>query len=146
MPPGASGRELLCRCLRQELLCTSQDARRRPSCKLLHRYRNLRKGPFRKLNIYRDEISLGRSAAAKKDSVFVSDNTAEVSVLSWSCPVSTQVNERGGKCVPVVCDSTKDNDIEAFFERIKQEEKGRLDILVNNAYAGVQVGVDNTHR
>lgn len=44
--------------------------------------------------------------------------------------------------MPVVCDSTKDNDIEAFFDRIKREEKGRLDILVNNAYAGVQVSVD----
>lgn len=51
------------------------------------------------------------------------------------------MNERGGTCVPVVCDSTKDDDIEALFERIKQEQNGRLDILVNNAYAGVQVGV-----
>lgn len=51
----------------------------------------------------------------------------------------TQVKERGGNCVPVVCDSTKDEDIEELFERIKCEQNGRLDILVNNAYAGVQV-------
>lgn len=53
--------------------------------------------------------------------------------------VPTQVKERGGNCVPVICDSTKDKDIEELFERIKREQDGRLDILVNNAYAGVQV-------
>lgn len=46
---------------------------------------------------------------------------------------------RGGKCVPVICDSTKEKDIEELFEQIKREQKGRLDMLVNNAYAGVQV-------
>lgn len=46
---------------------------------------------------------------------------------------------RGGKCVPVICDSTKEKDIEELFEQINREHKGRLDMLVNNAYAGVQV-------
>lgn len=50
-----------------------------------------------------------------------------------------QVQGRGGKCVPVICDSTKEKDIEELFEQIKREQKGRLDMLVNNAYAGVQV-------
>uniref|UniRef100_UPI0037E77DBB dehydrogenase/reductase SDR family member 1 n=1 Tax=Semicossyphus pulcher TaxID=241346 RepID=UPI0037E77DBB len=54
-----------------------------------------------------------------------------------------EVKERGGNCVPVICDSTKDKDIEELFERIKQEQNGRLDILVNNAYAGVQDIFDN---
>ncbi|MED6242330.1 Dehydrogenase/reductase SDR member 1, partial [Ataeniobius toweri] len=56
---------------------------------------------------------------------------------------AAEVTERGGKCVPVICDSTKDEDIKALFERIKQEQDGRLDILVNNAYAGVQDIFDN---
>lgn len=51
---------------------------------------------------------------------------------------AAQVKERGGNCVPVICDSTKDKDIEELFEQIKREQDGRLDILVNNAYAGVQ--------
>uniref|UniRef100_A0A3Q0RBB4 Dehydrogenase/reductase (SDR family) member 1 n=1 Tax=Amphilophus citrinellus TaxID=61819 RepID=A0A3Q0RBB4_AMPCI len=51
---------------------------------------------------------------------------------------AAQVKERGGNCVPVICDSTKDADIQELFERIKQEQNGRLDILVNNAYSGVQ--------
>lgn len=56
-----------------------------------------------------------------------------------TCLFPTQVKERGGNCVPVICDSTNDKDIEELFERIKHEQNGRLDILVNNAYAGVQV-------
>ncbi|KAK5859626.1 hypothetical protein PBY51_021169 [Eleginops maclovinus] len=51
---------------------------------------------------------------------------------------AAQVKERGGDCVPVICDSTNDKEIEDLFERIKREQNGRLDILVNNAYAGVQ--------
>lgn len=50
---------------------------------------------------------------------------------------AAEVKERGGNCVPVICDSTKDKDIEGLFERIKHEQNGRLDILVNNAYSGV---------
>ncbi|XP_028282469.1 dehydrogenase/reductase SDR family member 1 [Parambassis ranga] len=56
---------------------------------------------------------------------------------------AAEVNERGGRCVPVVCDSTKNEDIEDLFERIKREQNGRLDILVNNAYAGVHAIFDN---
>ncbi|XP_056277026.1 dehydrogenase/reductase SDR family member 1 [Pseudoliparis swirei] len=56
---------------------------------------------------------------------------------------AAQVTERGGSCVPVICDSTKDRDIENLFERIKREQNGRLDLLVNNAYAGVQAIFDN---
>lgn len=56
---------------------------------------------------------------------------------------AAEVKERGGDCIPVICDSTKDEDIEGLFERIKRERSGRLDLLVNNAYAGVQDIFDN---
>ncbi|XP_031415300.1 dehydrogenase/reductase SDR family member 1 isoform X2 [Clupea harengus] len=56
---------------------------------------------------------------------------------------AAEVKERGGDCIPVVCDSSKEDDIEALFERIKQEQNGRLDILINNAYAGVHAIFDN---
>ncbi|KAG5286614.1 hypothetical protein AALO_G00016920 [Alosa alosa] len=56
---------------------------------------------------------------------------------------AAEVKERGGNCIPVICDSSKEGDIEALFERIKEEQNGRLDMLVNNAYAGVQVIFDN---
>lgn len=53
--------------------------------------------------------------------------------------VQSQVKERGGDCIPVICDSTNEKEIEDLFGRIAREQKGRLDILVNNAYAGVNV-------
>ncbi|XP_040912158.1 dehydrogenase/reductase SDR family member 1 [Toxotes jaculatrix] len=56
---------------------------------------------------------------------------------------AAEVKERGGNCVPVVCDSTNDEDIEELFKRIKREQNGRLDILVNNAYAGVYAIFNN---
>ncbi|TRY56217.1 hypothetical protein DNTS_028541 [Danionella cerebrum] len=56
---------------------------------------------------------------------------------------AAEVSERGGRCLPVVCDSSKETDIKELFERVQQEQNGRLDILVNNAYAGVQAIMDN---
>lgn len=56
---------------------------------------------------------------------------------------AAEVKERGGDCIPVICDSSKEDEIEALFERIRTEQNGRLDILVNNAYAGVQAIFDN---
>ncbi|KAL7879647.1 hypothetical protein SRHO_G00019010 [Serrasalmus rhombeus] len=56
---------------------------------------------------------------------------------------AAEVNERGGRCLPVICDSTKDEDIKELFERVQREQNGRLDILVNNAYSGVQAIFDN---
>uniref|UniRef100_A0A8C6WV14 Dehydrogenase/reductase (SDR family) member 1 n=1 Tax=Neogobius melanostomus TaxID=47308 RepID=A0A8C6WV14_9GOBI len=56
---------------------------------------------------------------------------------------AAEVTQRGGNCVPVTCDSTKDKDIEELFEKIKLEQHGRLDMLVNNAYAGVQAIFEN---
>ena len=50
-----------------------------------------------------------------------------------------EINARGGKAVPVPCDHSKDSDIKAVFDKI-QADHGKLDVLVNNAYAGVQVG------
>lgn len=46
------------------------------------------------------------------------------------------VIEAGGKCVPVAADNGKDEDLQGLFERVIKEQ-GRLDILVNNAFAAV---------
>lgn len=48
-----------------------------------------------------------------------------------------QVTARGGVGIPVRCDHTVDAEVEALFERVKQEH-GRLDILVNNAWGGYE--------
>lgn len=44
----------------------------------------------------------------------------------------------GGRCVPVVCDSSQESDVKSLFEQVDREQHGRLDVLVNNAYGGVQ--------
>jgi len=48
-----------------------------------------------------------------------------------------EVTARGGVGVPVRCDHTVDAQVEALFERVKQEHD-RLDILVNNAWGGYE--------
>ena len=50
---------------------------------------------------------------------------------------ANEIRERGGKCIPVQCDHENDQDIYKLFERIKNEQNERLDILINNAYKGV---------
>lgn len=49
-----------------------------------------------------------------------------------------EVEDRGGKCIPVQCDHTKDSDIEKLFSQVAKEQDGRLDLLVNNAFAAVK--------
>jgi len=51
--------------------------------------------------------------------------------------VAQEIDDRGGQCVPIQCDHSDDNQVKQLFENIKEKENGRLDILVNNAYAGV---------
>ena len=53
--------------------------------------------------------------------------------------VPLQAQSRGGQCVPVVCDSSQESEVRNLFEQVDREQQGRLDVLVNNAYAGVQV-------
>jgi NAD(P)-dependent dehydrogenase (short-subunit alcohol dehydrogenase family) len=45
-----------------------------------------------------------------------------------------QVNARGGVGVPIVCDHAEDEQVEAVFAQVAREQ-GRLDVLVNNAFA-----------
>ncbi|XP_040825281.1 dehydrogenase/reductase SDR family member 1-like [Ochotona curzoniae] len=49
-----------------------------------------------------------------------------------------EAQARGGRCVPVVCDSSQESEVRSLFEQVNREQHGRLDVLVNNAYAGVQ--------
>ncbi|XP_050398071.1 dehydrogenase/reductase SDR family member 1 isoform X1 [Patella vulgata] len=54
-----------------------------------------------------------------------------------------EVENRGGKCIPVQCDHSKDDDVVKLFDKVKTEQDGRLDILVNNAYSAVNAIMDN---
>ena len=48
------------------------------------------------------------------------------------------VEEAGGKCIPVQVDHSDDEQIRLLFERIQTEQRGQLDLLVNNVFSGVQ--------
>lgn len=47
---------------------------------------------------------------------------------------AAEIDRRGGKGIAVQVDHAKDDQVEALFDRIRREQ-GRLDILVNNAFA-----------
>ena len=48
-----------------------------------------------------------------------------------------EINKAGGIAKPVVVDHSNDAEVEELFNRIAKENDGKLDLLVNNAYAGV---------
>ncbi|KAF8568013.1 hypothetical protein P879_05633 [Paragonimus westermani] len=50
---------------------------------------------------------------------------------------AAEINFRGGKAVPVVIDHTDDKQVTSLFEQVRREQRGRLDVLVNNVYAAV---------
>jgi NAD(P)-dependent dehydrogenase (short-subunit alcohol dehydrogenase family) len=49
-----------------------------------------------------------------------------------------ELTARGGTGIAVRCDHTDDAQVEALFERIR-DEHGRLDLLVNNAWSGYEL-------
>ena len=55
-----------------------------------------------------------------------------------------EIKGRGGHPIAVTMDHSVDSDVEKLFERIKSEQNGKLDLLVNNAYAGVNTIFTNT--
>ena len=59
--------------------------------------------------------------------------------------VEDEVKSRGltGTCISVVCDHSCDNDVENLFKQIGNEQNGQLDLLVNNAFAGVSYMAEN---
>ena len=44
-----------------------------------------------------------------------------------------EVTRAGGEGIPVVCDHANDDQVARLFERVADEQDGRLDVLVNNA-------------
>ena len=50
-----------------------------------------------------------------------------------------KIKKRGGEAIPVQVDHEKADEIQNLFTKINSDQKGQLDILVNNAYKGVTV-------
>ncbi len=68
------------------------------------------------------------------------DNTSDANhdVSGTLRETQSAVEEVGGVCIPIQVDHTDDEQVRLLFERIQDEQKGKLDLLVNNAYSGVQ--------
>ncbi|MDJ0702839.1 MAG: SDR family NAD(P)-dependent oxidoreductase [Leptolyngbyaceae cyanobacterium MO_188.B28] len=81
-------------------------------------------------------IGLGEAGAT----VYVTGRTlASSDGVSGSLQeTQTAVEAAGGICVPVQVDHGDDEQVRSLFERIAAEQNGQLDLLVNNAYTGVQ--------
>ncbi|KAL8584560.1 hypothetical protein ACOMHN_016879 [Nucella lapillus] len=56
---------------------------------------------------------------------------------------ATEVEAKGGKCIPVQCDHSKDEDVKKLFDRVSNDQDGQLDVLVNNAYSAVTTIMNN---
>jgi len=70
----------------------------------------------------------GRSKKGAKQAEGLPGNIEETAEL---------INKIGGKCMPIYCDHTNDNDVKKLFNRIRKES-GRLDLLVNNVWGGYE--------
>ncbi len=57
---------------------------------------------------------------------------------------AAEVTQSGGQGIAIRCDHRDDAQVEAVFARIQQEQ-GRLDLLVNNAWAGYEGYATNQH-
>ncbi|RDD44150.1 Dehydrogenase/reductase SDR family member 1 [Trichoplax sp. H2] len=89
-------------------------------------------------------VILGEEGAT----VYITGRTLEAKPgLSGSLKETAQeIDAAGGKGIPIQCDHSKDEDIAKLFATIAKEQDGRLDVLVNNAYAGVQAIFDNSRK
>ncbi len=89
-------------------------------------------------------IGLGEAGAT----VYITGRTLNASDLADGTIGGTledtkkEVEKAGGVCIPVQVDHSDDEQVRSLFERIKNEQNGQLDLLVNNVFSGVQAIAD----
>ena len=77
-------------------------------------------------------LGLGEAGAT----VYVTGRSVERGVLPGTIgETAAEVTAIGGKGIAAACDHGIDREVAALFARVRVEEGGRLDILVNNAFA-----------
>ncbi|XP_033755249.1 dehydrogenase/reductase SDR family member 1-like [Pecten maximus] len=86
-------------------------------------------------------LQLGKAGAT----VYITGRTLKSSgdVIGSLTDTAREVEERGGQCIPLQCDHSKDEDITSLFETINKQQDGQLDLLVNNAYSAVKMISEN---
>ncbi len=89
-------------------------------------------------------IGLGEAGAT----VYITGRTLNTSELADGKIGGTleetkkEVEKAGGICIPVQVDHSDDEQVRSLFERIKNEQNGQLDLLVNNVFSGVKAIAD----
>jgi NAD(P)-dependent dehydrogenase (short-subunit alcohol dehydrogenase family) len=83
-------------------------------------------------------VTLGEAGAT----VYVTGRSVNTESTTDDVPgtideTAEEVTERGGVGIPVRCDHTVDTDVEALFDRVKQD-CDQLDLLVNNVWGGYE--------
>ena len=81
-------------------------------------------------------LGLGEAGAT----VYITGRTVKEGTDARGLPgtiqqTAVEIKNLGGKCIPIRCDHRNDKEVEAVFQRIR-EEQNRLDILVNNVWGG----------
>ena len=77
----------------------------------------------------------GRTRVATKKSPVTMDSTA--------AEINKAALPAGGRCIPIFCDHSDDASTKSVFDLVAKQNGGRLDVLVNNAYAAVNAIVDS---
>jgi NAD(P)-dependent dehydrogenase (short-subunit alcohol dehydrogenase family) len=78
-------------------------------------------------------------ALAQDSVVYVTGRTRSEGAGEGGLPgtvfaTAEEINRRGGAGIPVVCDHRDDDQVRELFEQVRRDH-GRIDILVNNAFA-----------
>ncbi len=83
-------------------------------------------------------IGLGEAGATVYITGRTLNNESSDNLSGTLLETQTAVNEAGGNCIAVQVDHSDDEQVRLLFERIKTEQNGQLDILVNNVFSGVK--------
>jgi dehydrogenase/reductase SDR family protein 1 len=79
-------------------------------------------------------LALGEAGAR----VYVTGRTMDAGGSNWPGSLretASEIEQRGGTCIPLVCDHADDDSVKQVFARVHEEQDGRIDILVNNVFA-----------
>ena len=79
-------------------------------------------------------LALGEAGAL----VYATGRTLGPGASNWPGSLqetADEIAQRGGRCIPVACDHGDDGSVRGLFERVHDEQKGVIDVLVNNVFA-----------
>jgi NAD(P)-dependent dehydrogenase (short-subunit alcohol dehydrogenase family) len=83
-------------------------------------------------------IGLGEAGATVYITGRRFNNSSSDAVFGSLRETQLAIEEVGGVCIPVQVDHSDDQQVRLLFDRIQDKQNGQLDLLVNNAYSGVQ--------